>query len=223
MPTIAAVSSEAPTRAATNLVNPATLSGPDGFYTDTKPNVAIGWGPVLADLDPFITLDLGTNYNLLITRVWNLNSPGYAGAGAKEVRFSVSADNTNYTILTTNTLMLASGTPFDPAQDFATPAAGIRYVRLEPLSGYGGAERALGAVRFVVAASQSPLLLSVVLQGVPGLHYQVQYGENVADTNLWQTLDIPALPGTPFILPALDGLVSSNAPQRYYRASAQWP
>lgn len=223
-PTIIAASSEyGPGRWATNLVSPASLSGPAGYYTDTKPNIDFGWGPLLADPAPSVTCDLGANHDLLITRIWNFNSPGYAGAGAKEIRFSVSTDNTNYTILSTNTLTLASGTPFDPAQDFATAATGIRYVRLEPLSGYGGAERALGAVRFVVADAQSPLLLGVVLQGVPGLHYQVQYGENAADTNAWQTLDIPALPGTPFVIPALDGLVSTNAPQRYYRGSALWP
>ena len=199
------------------------MSNPAGYYTDTKPNVAFGWGPVLTDPTPSVTLDLGTNCNLRITRLWNFNSPGFAGAGAKEIRFSVSADNTNFTVLSTNTLILASGTPYDPAQDFATPAAGIRYVRLEPLSGYGGAERALGAVRFVVADPQMPPLVSVVLEGVPGLHYQIQFGDNVADTNGWQTLDIPALPGTPFVVPAADGLVPTNAPERFYRGSAFWP
>ena len=222
MPTISAFSSEQGTRLATNLVSEAGISGP-GYYTDTKPNVAFGWGPILGDPTPSVTFDLGTNYNLLISRIWNLNSPGYAGAGAKDLRFSVSADNTNFTVLGTNTLVMAGGTPYEPAQDFATAAVGMRYVRLEPLSGYGGAELALGAVRFVVSDSARPALLTTVLQGIPGLHYQLQYMDVLGDPSGWQTLDIPALPASPYSLPAVDGLVPTNAPQRFYRAGVVWP
>ena len=220
--TISAFSSEQGTRLATNLVREAGISGP-GYYTDTKPNVALGWGPILGDPTPSVTFDLGTNYHLLITRIWNLNSPGYAGAGAKDLRFAVSADNTNFTVLGTNTLVMAGGTPYEPAQDFATAAAGMRYVRLEPLSGYGGAELALGAVRFVVADSARPALVTTILQGILGFHYQLQYVDILGDPNGWQTLDIPALPASPYSLPALDGLVPTNAPQRFYRAGVVWP
>jgi len=223
-PTISAFSSEHVGfgRYASNLVNGAGISGP-GYYTDTHVAAAIGWARDPSDPNPSVTFDLGTNCNLLTTRIWNYNSPNFAGDGAKDIRVSVSFDNTNFTILGTNTLVIAGGTPYEPAQDFATAAADIRYVRLEPLSGYGAETRALGAVRFVVDSPQRPALVKVAIDGVPGLHYQVEYRDDLGGAGVWQTLDIPALPGTPYDLPILDGLVPTNAPQRFYRAGVVWP
>ena len=222
-PAVTGVSSEfGPGRWATNVVDPAGLSGP-GYYTDTKPNTAFGWGPELADAEPSITFDLGVTGDLLITRIWNFNPPGYPGAGAKEIRVSVSADNSTFTVLGTNVLVIAGGTPNEPAQDFPTAAAGVRYVRFQPLSGYGGAERALGAVRFVTADAQHPALVKTVLTGIPTLHYQLLYTDSLVDPTTWQTLEIPALPASPYTVPTLDGLIPTNAPQRFYRASVLWP
>ncbi len=221
-PSISAFSSEIAARLATNLVSGAGITGP-GYYSDTHNNAAVGWGGSPGDAAPSVTFDLGATHDLLITRIWNYNSPGYAGAGAKDVRVSVSADNVTYTIVRTNTLVIAGGTSVEPAQDFSTAAAGIRYVRLEPVSGYGGAEQALGAVRFVVADPARPALLTTTLQGIPGLHYQLQFGESLNDLTGWQTLDIPALPTSPYAVPAVDGLVTTNGLLRFYRAAVVWP
>jgi hypothetical protein len=222
-PAVSGISSEfGPGRWATNVVDPGGLSGP-GYYTDTKPNAAFGWGPELTDAAPSITFDLGVTGDLLITRIWNFNSPGYPGAGAKDVRISVSADSVNFSVLGTNTLVIAGGTPNEPSQDFATAAAAVRYVRLEPLSGYGGAERALGGVRFVLADAQRPALVNAVLMGIPTLRYQLLYTDSLTAPLTWQTLEIPTLPASPYTLPIQDGLIPTNAPQRFYRASVVWP
>ncbi|MCX6924112.1 MAG: discoidin domain-containing protein [Verrucomicrobia bacterium] len=193
------------------------MSGP-GYFTDTHNNGGSRWAHAAGDTNVFVTFDLGTNYELLITRIWNANLTEYLGSGTKDFRISVSADNTNYTNLGTNTLGIAGGTTIEPAQDFSTPAAGVRYVRVDPLTGYGSTERALGAVRFVVAGPQQPLLLSAILQGVPGLHYQVQYVNLLGGTDDWQVLDYPALLRSPYNLPLLDGAAPTNAPQQFYRA-----
>jgi hypothetical protein len=200
------------------------LTGP-GYYTDTHDNGADDvWHHAPGDNNPYVTFDLGASYNLLITRIWNLNQAGATVNGAKDIRISVSADDTNYTILGTNTLGVAGGTTNEPAQDFATPASGTRYVKIEPLDGYGGGWNGLSAVRFVVAGLQRPLLLTASLQGIPGFHYQIQSVDLLGVTNDWQVLlDIPALLASPYNVPAFDGAALTNPPQQFYRAVVIWP
>ena len=227
-PSISAFSSEYNTppyqRLVTNLVNGAGMSGP-GYYTDTHDNGPDDvWHHASGDDLPFVTFDLGGNKNLLITRIWNLNQPGFSIGGAKDVRISVSADSTNYTVLGTNTLNQAGNTPAEPAQDFSTPASAIRYVKLEPLNGYGAGWNGLSAVRFVVAGPQQPVLLDAVLQGIPGLHYLIESVDVLGDPNAWEVLDnIPVLAVSPYHLPVLDGAAPTNQPQRFYRAVILWP
>lgn len=199
------------------------LSGP-GYATDTHDSGEDDvWHHASGDNNPFVTLDLGANYNLLITRIWNLNQGQNTDNqnGAKDVRISTSADNVTFTILETNTVAEGpGGTNNEWAQDFSTPASGIRYVKLEPLDGYGGSGdwRGLGAVRFVVAGPQSPPLISATLQGLVGQHYQVQ-NISALGTGHWQTLvDLPALPNSPYNMHVLDGLVPGNPGQQFYRA-----
>ena len=210
-------------RLAINLVDGTGMSGP-GYYTDTHDNGPSDvWHHAPGDNLPFVTFDLGGNKNLLITRIWNLNQPGYSIGGAKDVRISVSADSTNYTVLGTNTLNEAGNTPAEPAQDFSTPASAIRYVKLEPLDGYGAGWNGLSAVRFVVAGPEQPVLLDTVLQGIPGFHYQIESVDVLGDPNAWQVLDIPVLQVSPYHLPALDRAAPTNQPQRFYRAMILWP
>jgi hypothetical protein len=126
------------------------LSGP-GYDTDTHDNGQDDvWHHASGDTNPYVIFDLGANYNLFATRYWNLNQSGSTQNGAKDVRISISGDGATYTIIGTNTLAQGTGTTNEPAQDFATPTSVVRYVKIEPLDGYGGGWNGLGAVRFVV-------------------------------------------------------------------------
>jgi hypothetical protein len=197
------------------------LSGP-GYAIDTHDNNQDDvWHHASGDNNPYVTFDLGSNYNLLITRYWNLNQSGYTLNGAKDVRISVSTAGTTFTILGTNMLAEGTGTANEPAQDFSTSANNIRYVKIEPLDGYGGGWNGLGAVRFVVAgAPSSPPLVTIIIQGTPGFHYQLQ-ANTVLDGSLpWQTVaDVPSLPYSPYSVPVLDGLISDIPTQLFYRAA----
>lgn len=202
--------------------NQAGLSGP-GYYTDTHDSGEDDvWHRASNDNNPYVTLDLGTNYNLLITRIWNLNQ-GQSNDnqnGTKDVRISVSASGTTFTILGTNALTEGpGGTNSEYAQDFSTPATGVRYVKLEPLNNYGGAfGPGLGAVRFVVAGAQSQPLVTAVLKGTPSFHYQLQSNATLGGTFPWQTLvDLPSLLGFSYSVPVLDGLTNNGQNRQFYR------
>jgi len=138
------------------------------------------------------------------------------------VRISVSTDNITFTILGTNTLNEAGNTQAEPAQDFSTPASAIRYVKVEPLNGYGAGWNGLSAVRFVVAGPQQPVLLDTVLQGIVGLHYLIE-SVDVLGGSPQVLVDIPVLKISPYSLPALDGLAPNNQSQRFYNAVLLYP
>lgn len=209
-------------RLATNLVSGAGMSGP-GYYTDTHDNGDSDvWHQATNGGLPYVTFDLGGIKNLLITRIWNINQPGYSISSAKDVRISVSTDNITFTILGTNTLNEAGNTQAEPAQDFSTPASAIRYVKVEPLNGYGAGWNGLSAVRFVVAGPQQPVLLDTVLQGIVGLHYLIE-SVDVLGGSPQVLVDIPVLKISPYSLPALDGLAPNNQSQRFYNAVLLYP
>jgi hypothetical protein len=198
------------------------LSGP-GYYTDTHDNGEDDvWHHAAGDNNPFVTFDLGAICNLLLTRIWNLNQGQGSDVqnGAKDVRISASDDGTTFAVLGTNTLTEGTGTTNEYAQDFTTPASDVRYVKLEPLDGYGGGWNGLGAVRFVVAGAQSPLLITSTLQGTPGFHYQLQSNTVLDGSRPWQTLvDVPSLPFSPYNIPVLDALTFNNLTQQFFRAA----
>ena len=203
------------------------LSGP-GYATDTHDNGEDDvWHHASGDNDPYVIFDLGSNYDLITTRYWNLNQGlnNDIQNGAKDVRISVSEDGADFSILGTNTLAEGTGTTTEPSQDFFSPAAAIRYVKLEPLDGYGGGWNGLGAVRFAVAGAPSllsppPPLITAIVQGTKGFHYQIQ-ANTVLDGSLpWQTVaDVPSLPYSPYKVPVLDGLISGTLTQQFYRAA----
>ena len=167
------------------------------------------------DTSPVVIFNLGAAFNLQTTRIWQYNqSPyGFTGFGANHVEFAVSADNTVYTVLATNTLARAGGVNGEPAQDFTTIATGVQYVRLHILDSFAGPQwTGLSEVRIVAAGSKATISLSA---GVVGLHYRVEYRSSLSPANPWQLLqDIPSLNSTSL-------LISDPAPveaQRYYRA-----
>ena len=165
------------------------------------------------DISPFVTFNLGGVYDLKTTRVWQYNQPGgFTVYGAKDITISVSPDDTNFTALGTITPARAGGTNGEPAQDFATPAKALQYVRFHILDTFGGAQASgLSEVRFVSASTG----VDITLNGIQGLHYRVEYRNSLDHANPWQLLrDIPALDST-------TRLVHDVAPpqtQRFYRA-----
>lgn len=130
-------------RVADNTVEEIGISGP-GYATDTVDNnSSYMWmsGGVYEgnDHDPFIAFDLGTNYTLQTTRIWQWNEPSTVQFSAEDILISVSADLVTYRPLSTNTLNEAGGTALEPAQDIATAATNVRYVKIQILDTWDGA------------------------------------------------------------------------------------
>ena len=95
-----------------------------------------------SDTTPYVVLDLGGDYDLQTTRIWQYNqSPyGFTVYGAAEVEISVSSDNVSYNSLGSVFPTRAGGTNGEPAQDFSTPTNGVRYVKLQIWISFGGAQ-----------------------------------------------------------------------------------
>ena len=142
------------------------------------------------------------------------NQPGdFAVYGAKDIAVSVSLDNTNFTMLTTIRPTMAGGTNGEPAQDFATAAKAIQYVRFHILDTFGGVQASgLSEVRFVSAGAG----VDITVNGTQGLHYRVEYRNSLAPADSWQLLqDIPALSSTTMLV---HDLAPSQA-RRFHRAT----
>jgi endoglucanase len=143
-PSVAGYSSQIASigRYATNTVNGSGMSGP-GLASDTADNNSVNmWtagGVYSGDHNPYITYDLGGNYGLQTTRIWQYNEAGFGQISAKTVVISVSADDVNFTAISTNVLNRAGGTTTEPAQDLATVASGVRYVKVQILNTWDGA------------------------------------------------------------------------------------
>ena len=168
------------------------------------------------DTTPYVDLDLGALYDLQTTRIWQYNqSPyGFTVYGAAEVEISVSSDNLTYNSLGSVFPARAGGTNGEPAQDFSTPTNGVRYVKLQIWTSFGGAQATgLSEVRFVAAGSRVNVILS---NGVLGLHYRLEYNTSL-DPATWQVLqDIPTLNNNP--LSVTDGAKVAAQAARFYRA-----
>lgn len=167
-PTIVAVNSEHPggssgRRAGANVVNGSGLkAGKSGILGATDSTHDSGqntvWHQSTLDngAETFISFNLGGLYDLQVTRIWNLNQVDELGNvttqnGAKDIEILVSTDDFNYRPLTAIKLNEARGTPTEPAQDFATPASGIKYVKFVIPTGYGASGqgfKGLAEVRF---------------------------------------------------------------------------
>jgi hypothetical protein len=158
-------------RYASNTVNGSGMSG-SGLATDTADNNPVNmWtagGAYTGDHNPYVTLDLERSCNLQTTRIWQYNEVGLIQVSDKTIVISTSADNVTFTPVSTNVLTQAGGSSTEPAQDVATAASGVRYVKLQILDTWDGAVfwngglgpngadgrylTGLSEVRFVVAA-----------------------------------------------------------------------
>lgn len=107
----------------------------NGSMWTTKGNFAAPF-----DTDPQITFDLGAVTNLETIRIWNYNENTFTKFGAKEIRVSTSLDNATFTALGDITLAQAGSTTAEPAQDFAAAVSSVRYVKLQILSNWDGAQ-----------------------------------------------------------------------------------
>jgi hypothetical protein len=169
-----------------------------------------------ADTTPYVVLDLGAEYDLQTTRIWQYNQAPYDFTvfGAAEVEISVSSDNVTYESLGSVFPTRAGGTNGEPAQDFSTPTNGVRYVKLQIWTSFGGAQATgLSEVRFVAAGSRANVILN---GGVLGLHYRIEHNASL-NPETWQVLqDIPSLNNSP--LSVTDGNPVSTQAARYYRA-----
>jgi hypothetical protein len=161
-------------RTPTNLINGSGLTaGPSGILgaADSTHGNSVDtsmWysNPFLTppDTTPNVTFDLGAVYDLQTTRIWQYNqSPfDFTVYGAAEIELSVSVDNTNFTpVAPTFFPTRAGGTNGEPAQDFSTPVTGVRYVRLQIWTTFGGAQASgLSEVRFEVVSNTAPPVIT---------------------------------------------------------------
>ena len=228
---IASYSSFYGPRSPTNLVDGADLTnGPSGIFgaADTvaggDPNSMWYSNPFLSppDTQPWVVFDFGGLYNVQTTRIWNYNSDEAGGVftvyGAADVIESSSTDGTNFTQVAEFFPAQAPGTNSEPAQDFSTPVTGVRYVKLQIMVTFGGAQATgFSGVRFVAGGSNANLLETQISlkNGVAGLHYQIQSSTSLSPAN-WQLVqDIPSLGAAGSVTDPIPVPASS---QRFYRA-----
>jgi hypothetical protein len=158
-PTIQSVSSELSyccNRKAAYLVNGSGLtvggSGILGESDSIHGSAPDGnmWVSDTGDVTPVLVFNLGGSYNLQTTRVWNYTESCCTAFSPRNVEISASVDNVIWTIIGTNTFSQGGGGAAEPAQNFSTPAANVRFVRFRLLSNYGSSLYGLSEVRFVV-------------------------------------------------------------------------
>lgn len=122
--------------------------------------------------DVFITYDLGAVFDVNSVLVWNFNAVFSGGdetnRGFNQYDLSVSADNVTFTeIVTDGTLNQAGGTTAESVQtiNVAGSANGVRYIRIDADSNFGGVVTGLSEVRFDVVPEPG----SLALLGMGGL------------------------------------------------------
>ncbi|XAM00103.1 discoidin domain-containing protein [Phycisphaeraceae bacterium D3-23] len=122
--------------------------------------------------DVFITYDLGSVVDLNSVLIWNFNAVFTGGdetlRSFNQYDLSVSADNVTFTeIVTDGTLNQAGGTTTEGVQvvNVAGSANGVRYVRIDADSNFGGVVTGLSEVRFDVVPEPG----SLALLGLGGL------------------------------------------------------
>jgi hypothetical protein len=133
---------------------------PDGnmWLSDANANIAA----------QFVTFDLGANYDLAATRVWNYNEVNWVARGVYQMRILVSPDNVSYRDLGVYTLDKAPD-PASEHRDFSQRillnVSNVRYVQFDVLSSYGDPIHVgLSKVRFEAApAATSPVASGLVL------------------------------------------------------------
>src|SRR5208337_2254054 len=222
-PIIAAYSSYFAPRTPTNLVNSSGLTaGPSGVLGaadsthDTNADLTMWYSNPYStppDTNPFVTFYLGGSYTLQTTRLWQYNQAGgFTVYGAKDINVLVSADGTNFNLLSTISAARAGGTNGEPAQDFRTTATNVQYITLHIADTFGGATASgLSEVRFVASSAG----VTLTLGGVVGQHYQVQCRDSLNSTDSWQLVqDLPYLSNSP----ALVSVAPPYQSQRFYRA-----
>lgn len=101
---------------------------------DTSPNPNTVYGS-----SHWILYDLGYEYTLNETKLWNLNEPKRLDNGVNEFAIDYSLDGSTWTNLGNFTMNQASGTSIYEGED-GPDFNGIhtRYVLITPLSNYGG-------------------------------------------------------------------------------------
>jgi len=137
-----------PPRQAIHTVDGSGLTnGPSGILgaADSTHNVDpnamwLTYGNLIVPIDvhPSIAFDLKGYYDLVTTRIWNYNQVNFTAGGAMDVQVAVSLDGTTFTPISTNTFARAFQDPAEVAQDFATAASTVRYVRFTIFTDYFG-------------------------------------------------------------------------------------
>lgn len=107
----------------------------------------------------WIQYDLGENYELGTSTIWNANTPGQTDRGLSMIAVDYSMDGTTWTELGQYTLKRGPGSAFyegDEGPDFEKVAA--RYVLITALSNYGGDCYSLAEVRIAAKPAETTLV-----------------------------------------------------------------
>ena len=136
------------------------LTAPEGFWESNGSAIA----------DQYIIFDLGAQYDLASTTVWNYNEwygALYTGNGVDEMEISVSPDNVGYTNLGPVNVDEAPGDEFISfGHTIPLVASGVQYVKFDINSSIsGGGYVGLSEVRF----TEIPEPATMVLLGLGGL------------------------------------------------------
>lgn len=117
----------------------------DGWIScDESPNPNSAYGNT-----HWILYDLGYNYTIFKTLLWNANEPDHLDYGIQNYTVDYSTNGTSWTNLGDFTAPQASGSPYyegDEGPNFGEVTA--RFVLITPTSNYGGSCYGIGEIRF---------------------------------------------------------------------------
>jgi hypothetical protein len=161
-------------RSANNIINGAGFTEATGYHSSAGGD-NISWTSASSTANPlphFITIDLGSNYDLASVKIWNWNTSSSLSAGSKDINLSVASSvGGGFTSLGSFVLTIGPGAnnvDFGQVIDlsgFAT-ADDARLVRIDVKSNHGWVNASfpglagLSEIRFDGAAVPEPSVLA---------------------------------------------------------------
>ena len=122
----------------------------------------------------WVEFDLGAPYRVTNALIWQLAQLNNAGRGVKVFTIKVAgSDHVLSTYSTNNMLSKASGEPNEPVRVVPLVASGIRYVRFEIQSNWGGDIVGLSEVRFECPSPETNAFLRIPVTNAVSSFYSL--------------------------------------------------
>ena len=152
----------------------ATGDAIPGVYPNHDTDANGMWASSPGDTVPFITFDLGAQFNLSGFHVWNFNQPGFSTVGVRGVNVSFSTTSATLgfsipeTFIGAGQLTIAPEAPYPGEDRFFATTHIAQWVRFDVLTNQGNATYfgGLSEVRFFESPPPVPEPATITLVGL---------------------------------------------------------